>query len=669
MWKARARAHVWTLACLVGCATACTPGERAAPSTEVATGSASGVQDTGTLPETSFPTADTALDTGSSTPSLPTQEGFDTGDVAPVSLLMNPSFEEGPATVPWDFSAPPAHWLRFGGGDYGWWEGEAADGDRYVELGGSPFALLYQRMPAEPGQRFLARAEATSAGGRGAGTLKLEFQDGDEVKLDSFEWALSAPRDWRDYTVGAVAPDDAAYATLALVGAGEAVFWDAAAVWVEETPRVTFDREATRQTFHGLGTQVWAYGWDDALLRRVLEELQIRYVRIENVYETATDEQLLTLHDMTSSLGIEWVFHCWSGPGTYSVAGPSSPAGVLVDVEGFAGWWVDQVVELDALGVRPPWIELMNEPDSGGAWSTGISSMDYADLVQQVRAGLDAQGLNEVKIVGPGGYAFNADHSSRDYLLEMSAGATSAVGAWSAHAWDDGVFCEGGAECLTQVARDFTDAIPVDTQDDRPFFVTEYATKETAFDGQVWPSPETTVGVNATDSVGYGLRMLENTLALLNAGSHAPFLWYLLDEPSLTTKMWGIVGIEGREKPAYTALKGLGFPQGSAVLEPPLFEGTGMYGGAVTSEDQTVVSLTHEGSVEQVFTLRIRHLPAAPEVEVQRFQAVSVGDAASGVPGVAEWVPVDPVTRYAEGTLDVDLTLPPGTALTVTARH
>jgi len=200
-------------------------------------------------------------------------------------------------------------------------------------------------------------------------------------------------------------------------------------------------------------------------------------------------------------------------------------------------------------------------------------------------------------------------------------------------------------------------------------FVTEYATKETFFDGQEWPFPETEVGINATDSVGYGLRLFENTLALLNAGAHAPFIWYLLDEPSLTTKMWGVVALDGREKPAYTALEGLTFPVGGQVLTPPLFDGLGFYGGGVTSEGQTVLGFSNEGIEDRSFTLRLRDVPVRPAVSVQRFHALTIGDPALATPSTAEWVTVDVEHRYAKGTLDLDLSLPAATGLRVVVQH
>jgi hypothetical protein len=105
------------------------------------------------------------------------------------------------------------------------------------------------------------------------------------------------------------------------------------------------------------------------------------------------------------------------------------------------------------------------------------------------------------------------------------------------------------------------------------------------------------------------------------------------------------------------------------VLTPPLFDGLGFYGGGVTSGEQTVLGFSNEGLEDRSFTVRVRSVNVAPEIMVNRFQARTIGDPNTETPSEAEWVEVTVDSRYAGGTLDFDLTLPSGTALTVVLNH
>ncbi|MFT5584997.1 MAG: hypothetical protein ACI9VR_002585 [Cognaticolwellia sp.] len=579
-------------------------------------------------------------DTGEETPA------FDTGDPATGQLLLNPSFEDG-----------EADWSRYGDGSYAT-EAGAQDGAVALALGGSPYALLYQRVPAAPDQLYRAGAWARSESGRGNATLKLEFHDDSGNKLHSEDWALSAPKAWGSFDVAVRAPEGTTEVGLALVGSGEVVLWDGAWIHAEERAWLSFDVTQTQQSFGGLGTQVWGYGTDNDLLERALDETDIQMIRIAP--ESASDVQLQALHAITESRGIAWILHPWSAPN------PMVSQGMLSQVSDFAKWTVDEVQRLVALGIQPAWIELMNEPDSQGQWSTGISPNNYALLSSEVRAGLDAVGLQAVGILGPGGSGLDYFHSNRDYLLTLEP--TSLAG-WSSHAWDDGSFCDSGAECLKRAYRDFEGAVQaVDPSALGPVIVSEYATKTVDFDGQIWPKPEDTVGLNATDAYGYGVRIVENTLSLLNGGAEVPVLWYLMDDVRVATKQWGLLAADGREKPGYSAIKGLDLPVGGQVLRPPLMEGLGLHAAGVHSEERTVLVFSNDNAEDQEAVVRLRGLQKPPELNVQRFESQSLGNVALGEPGVGVWVSVEPPSRYAQGVLELEISLPSQTLLRVELR-
>ena len=570
---------------------------------------------------------------------------FDTGDPRPEQLLLNPSFEDG-----------ETHWSRYGDGSYSTGAG-AQDGEPALNLGGSPYALLYQRAPALPGQRYRAGAWARSESGRGEAALKLEFHDTQGKKLHSEDWTLSAPQRWAAFDVAAIAPEGSAEVGLALVGSGEVVQWDAAWLNAEEPLWLSFDLNQSQQRFDGLGTQVWGYGTDNTLLAQALDDVDIQLIRLAP--ESASDAQLQALHEITQSRGISWILHPWSAPN------PMVSQGMLVQVSDFAAWTVNEVQRLQALGIVPAWIELMNEPDSQGQWSTGISPENYAQLAAEVRSGLDAVGLQSVGLLGPGGSGLDYFHSNREYLLALDP---NSLAGWSSHAWDDGSFCEGGAECLERAYRDFGDALQgVDPAGAKPVIVSEYATKTVDFEGQIWPSPEDRVGLNATDAYGYGVRVVENTLALLNAGANMPVLWYLVDDERSGGKQWGLLAADGREKPGYSAMKGLDLPQGQ-VLKAPEMEGLGVYSAGVRGEQVTVFVFSNDNDEDREISVRIRGLDAAPDLDLLRFEAVSLGEVASGTPGVGAWVPVETKSRYAQGVVELELSLPSQTLLRLELR-
>lgn len=89
----------------------------------------------------------------------------------------------------------------------------------------------------------------------------------------------------------------------------------------------------------------------------------------------------------------------------------------------------------------------------------------------------------------------------------------------------------------------------------------------------------------------------------------------------------------------------------------------------MTSGEQTVLGFSNEGLEDRAFTVRVRSVEGAPEITASRYQARTIGDPNTDTPGEAEWVEVTVDRRYAAGTLDLDLDLPSGTALSVVLNH
>ena len=153
-------------------------------------------------------------------------------------------------------------------------------------------------------------------------------------------------------------------------------------------------------------------------------------MRIENFVERASWEEMQATRAITDALGIEWVYMIWVAPGTMVNA-----AGQLRTdrIDDFAEWWAGEVADLYANNIPVEYIELMNEPDSGGSWSTGITPSQYNTLVFLTRQELNDAGLENVGIVGPGLASLHPWSDPAGYINGLDADGVAAMSAWSTH--------------------------------------------------------------------------------------------------------------------------------------------------------------------------------------------------------------------------------------------
>lgn len=404
-------------------------------------------------------------------------------------------------------------------------------------------------------------------------------------------------------------------------------------VWrVDE--EVRFDMRELSHRFGGFGTQVWAFNNNPKVdLEQKLAALDIRYVRLTR---QGTSEQMRSLRELTDRMQIEWVYTVWSAP-----PGLADSRGVLEDVRGFAKWWVEQVGALARDGMTPHYIELMNEPDSMGHWSTGIGPATYNSLVKRVRDALDRSGFASVGIIGPGLAHLNWEEHNTKWIDALDPEAVAALAAWSTHSWDDGDLCRGGSSCIETQWMAFQRATRRKDAH-KPIFVTEYASKEATFHGVSYPRPESTWRTDAgyysaTNTVAYAVRLYENSLALLNSGANVPFVWQLVDEIAELDslgKSWGLVDINGRPKPAYTALTTLcsKLPVGAAVVRAPDQSSNTLYAAAFVHEDRTVVAIANDSDVSRTSTIRLAN--AFGPLEILDVTAFELGH--RGEPSIGE---------------------------------
>jgi hypothetical protein len=364
---------------------------------------------------------------------------------------------------------------------------------------------------------------------------------------------------------------------------------------------LVFDVSDTLHTFDGLGTMIWpGQNWETS----ELGNLNIKYVRIIKDY--GTWEDMAAYRGVTDALGIKWLYTCWNAPPEFE-----SAQGMLDDVPGFAAWWRDQVITLDSNGCKPEYIDLMNEPDSGGAWSTGITPSDWASLVKQVRSNLDAAGYSDVGIAGPGLTNLNWDNKNSQYIGALDAQGVAALAAFSYHAWDDGDICgddySGGASCLEGQWPDF--GLSCDAKDPaKPKWITEYATKENVFHGVTYPpSDNAPSGYSAACSMSFAVRTYENTLVHINQGASVPYYWSAGDGGG---KVWGYIS-GGFKRCVYYTLKDLStkIPVGASVVSAPSQASDPLYAGVFVDGSKVIVCISNDDDAEHTDTIQLQNAP------------------------------------------------------------
>lgn len=601
---------------------------------------------------------------------------------AAANLLANPGFEQHDAGWPAGYGGW-GHMQSVVAADLGL---PAHSGQRVLRGAGvynDPHHAggVHQFVPAAAGETFRTQCWVYHHAGQlltgnSSLWLKLEFKNGGGTILASHAVQVMDAAEpvgvWRLATgPEAVAPPQTATAGIVLVFMqpnatdGGAGFFDDALLARVAGP-VTYDLAARGATLSGFGAQLWGYCYNPAQQFRALGELNIRHVRVER--ESAAWSQMLITRQMTEQLGIDWTYMIWRAPTQFVDA-----QNRLLDsqLSAFAQWWAAEVSDLYAHGIPVEYIELMNEPDSNGQWSTGISPAQYNLLVQQVRAALDGYGLTNVGIVGPG--TSNLANAPA-YLNALDAAGVAAHAAWSAHAW--GTYDSCGPACIQAAWTAFADAATA-RDPTLPLLVTEYATHERTWFGVTYPSADD-YGVwnpnaafpyySVTNTMPYAVRVYGNTLGLLNAGAHAPFIWQLLDFPSAVHdvgKAWGLLDLWGDPKPVYGALATLypELPVGAAALgntgaHPDIFSGAYVLG------NRLVIGLANETDSPQTITIRLAGAACVEVLSATAFVQTYVGDPALGEPDIGTAEPRD---LAFDADFELTATLPAVSTLTIVA--
>jgi hypothetical protein len=129
---------------------------------------------------------------------------------ASANLLSNPGFETG--------SSFPDNWMRYGSGVFIWHTATAHTGNRCMELGGSSFSLMFQRVAGLEGRTYTASVWAKSGSADANATLKLEFHDASQTEIIQYWLPFIAVSEWTEFSVTKISPPNTAFVTASIVG-------------------------------------------------------------------------------------------------------------------------------------------------------------------------------------------------------------------------------------------------------------------------------------------------------------------------------------------------------------------------------------------------------------------------------------------------------------------
>jgi hypothetical protein len=409
----------------------------------------------------------------------------------------------------------------------------------------------------------------------------------------------------------------------------------------EDVPDLLFDLADTRHAVRGLGANIWpdSDAWVDPVTT-----LGGRLVRVGlgPVWDTtgvpvplgggASDYDAYVAAAMATTgfgglddarttfteierLGLDLVLLNWEAPSEMETSG------VLRSgyVEDYAHLVAALVGHLADNGIPTPWLEVTNEPD--GSWNTFVYPSDYAVLLVAVRDDLDARGLVDTRILGPGLSTLAQGGAAGRFLDALTPDAVAALGAWSAHGYDDAYADGDGVDVFAAGVADFADRTR-ELDPDLPFLLTELASLDPTVHGVATASPLTCGDWSSTEA--YGVRMLTYTLLALGEGASAALPWQAADPDwGGCWGSFGMVDVNGRGRPYLATLAALaGALPEEARFVAPVERDPGLAVGGFVADDHFVLALANPTSTP--LTRTVGWLGAEPLALTER---VSLGGA------------------------------------------
>ena len=340
-----------------------------------------------------------------------------------------------------------------------------------------------------------------------------------------------------------------------------------ASALIAQPTTINIDLNQIQQTISGYGAHIWP-GDDPGM--QVLLDLEMRFARLavgpnyddlaENVPTTGSWQDMYDFVSQNFNGDFPWrlsiaqeAFAAADSAGIQLILVQFKIPEELLDVanimpadrvDDFANFWTALVTYLGENGMQPAFLELANEPN--GTWNGLIKPHLYRQLVQLVRSDLDARGFDGIGIIGPG---LSEMGPGPQWLAGLNPAAVGNLAGWSTHAWDDW----RGYEDRWQLF--FDDAFVWDAS--KEMFITEYGTALTEFNGAQYTSPSDGLPNSASESSIFAVRVIENTLTLLNMGASSLLYWEAADQPSWSSATWGLRRGDGTNRPSYLALETL----------------------------------------------------------------------------------------------------------------
>jgi len=377
---------------------------------------------------------------------------------------------------------------------------------------------------------------------------------------------------------------------------------------------VEFDLNQSVGPFNGLGANVPLSFYSRRMkVLQTFNELGIKYVRVKRSDENWDD--ILALRASISRLGIKWIYSLDEVPIDFL-----DNYGRLIDIDGFAIWWAEEVDELLYQDVPADYIELLDMPDMLRGDSAAFDSDIFNQLIHATRNELDMRDFQNVSIVGPSLSSAGFGGKLETWYMDLDQAGFDMLPVWSVHLSNT----QQEGENVGVTLQDFVGYLE-GIESVKPLFINAYAPPETNFNGIQYPDPAKydvlgnqntfeTYYYSATFTLPYALRMYSNTLELLKFKDAIPFLYQIYDAPAdvkYKKQSWGLLDLNGGEKPVFTLLANLikEIPKRSTIhstLEPlPV----GMNALAFVNQDEWVVTAVNEGLKSKAIQVRLKGAP------------------------------------------------------------
>jgi len=362
---------------------------------------------------------------------------------------------------------------------------------------------------------------------------------------------------------------------------------------------VEFDLQKDGGVFEGMGANVPISYYNRRMKPlQTLNDLDVKYIRVKR--ESDNWDNILALRSASGRLGIKWIYSLDAIPVSFL-----NEFGQLIDIEGFADWWAEEVDELYYQEVPADFIELLDSPDLFRGDSISMNADTYNALIYATREQLDLRGYEQVGIVGPGLSTPETSGELETWYMDLDQAAFDELDYWTVQLWEDR-FASGNLDAALNQYSEFLNNI----DSWKPTFVSAYATSKFVYGELRYPNPSQydidgnlnsfeTYYYSASFSLPYGLRVYSNTLDILKYPQSTPFIYQLYDAPAdvkFKKKSWGLLDLNGVPKPAFALLSSLTkrIPKKAKIIPAKYEPVKGLNALGFSNHERIILTLANE---------------------------------------------------------------------------